>query len=1177
MPHPRPSTRCALILGVVLMLAGTTGWAQSGRGTITGVVKDSSGAVLPGVRVEALHVATNVRTAATTNGVGLYSLLNLPLGAYSVTFTLDGFSTLRHENITVGLTQTVTLDAVLAVGGLQDAVTVTADAPLLSTTTPEVGTTMKNDVVTSLPLSVSGGRSLENFAYALTPSVEGDNWTSRIAGGLPFTKEVVLDGTSAVIQIGGHIGESSPPMESVEEFKVLTSGIAAEYGRTGGGVFNFSLKSGTNRFRGSAYGYVRNEALNANTWQNKYMSEAYPGRAGEFKKPNDRQYIVGTSVGGPIFKDRTFYFGSYEDYRQSRFVLGPYNATVPTAAFLNGDFSALLDRGTLLGTDAAGNPIYKGAIVDPVTRLVFPNNVIPAERISAVSKKIADLFRQGYAPMVDRVSNNSALPYYNNPDFKQRQLAVKLTHQLSGGSQLSASYIWTRRPRTLVDAGGVWNPNDDGQMGGPLSRARKQNVGTDQVRVSHSQTLSPTVLNVANATFSRYNNPSVAGSASGGWPEQLGFGDVGKGNFPNIQFGGAVNGISTTRIGYEANSGYEGRVFILSDSVSWVKSRHSFKFGGEYRHSSLASHTATGVLSFNFAPDQTRFLGPSWQAQTGFGLASFLLGAVNDANKVTAGDLSGRRNYIAAYAQDDIRVNDNLTVNLGLRWETTGPWTEKDGQWATYDTTIQSPKYGIPGALVYATGGGSTFEGKRDWKEFGPRVGASYKLTERAVLRGAYGIFYQPIGADYWAGVPYGFAPGFRGDNRMSAVGGGKPAFYWDAGYPGAEVPPGTKDPDLAQWGMVSMSRDGLQAGRMQQWNAGVEFEVVHDLVVGAEYLGNKGTDLNSGDLARNQPDLGAMTTLLKAGKEWNWVSDAASAAAAGVPYPYAGFSNYAFMALAPYPRVAETWGPLYTVGAPLGTQTYHALQLTATKRMSNGIAASAAYTLSRSRSNIDSGFQESWGTGLLQDVTKLDAEAKTVDANDMTHVFKGFVTWELPFGNGRRFLNRSGVVDAVLGGWQLSMIFKYFSGTPMGITSSASYAGWSTYGYPIYVNATAGTDVSNQFDAGAFDITTPGGAGNRYFDPKAFSNPAYGEFGRGPRYFEQLRTFSRSYEDLGLMKNFRIGSRMRAQVRLELINILNRKYFSNPITSISNPNFGNVISLTGEPRQGQIGLRFEW
>ena len=1177
MPHLRLSTRCALMFCVVLILMGATAWAQSGRGTITGVVKDPSGAVLPGVSVEAVHVATNVRSATITNNVGLYSLPNLPLGTYAVTFTLQGFSPLRREAITVGLAETITLDATLDVGGLQDTVTVTSDAPVLSASTAQVGTTMKNSVVTSLPLTVSGGRSLENFAYALTPSVEGDNWTSRIAGGLPFSKEVVLDGTSAVIQIGGHIGESSPPMESVEEFKVMTSGIAAEYGRTGGGVFNFSLKSGTNSIHGSGYGYLRNERLNANTWQNRYMTDAFPTRANEFEKPSDRQYVSGVSMGGPVFKDRTFYFGSFEDYRQSRFVLGPNNATVPTAAFLNGDFSALLDTQTLLGYDSAGSPIYKGAIVDPVTRLVFQNNVIPSDRISAVSQKIVDLYRQGYAPTVDSVSNNSALPYYNDPDFKQHQLAIKLTHHLTAASQLSGSYIWTRRPRTLVDQGGIWDPNDAGKMGGPLSKARLQEVGSDQVRASHSHSLSSNLLNVANVTFSRYDNPSIAGSADGGWPQELGFGDVGKGNFPEIEFGSAVNGIGMTPIGYGANSGYDGKVFILSDSLSWVKNRHSFKFGGEFRHSTLTSRTSTGVLGFNFAPDQTRFIGPSWQAQTGFGFASFLLGAVNEADQETAGDLSGRRDYLALFVQDDLRVNDKLTLNVGLRWETTGPWTEKNGRWATYDRTALSPQYRDSGSArlchrrQHELRGRARLEGVRSARRRRVQAVGCRRASGglRPLLPANRNRLLGRRSVRLRARFPWR-QPRERGGQRTARLQLGRR-------LPGQEVASVTKDPDFTQWGMVAMSQDGLHAGRLQQWNAGVEFEIMKDFVVGAEYLGNKGTDLNSGDLARNQPDMQALGNLLRAGNEWSWVSSEASAAAAGVPYPYPGFANYAFMALAPFPRVAETWGPLYHVGSPLGAQTYHALQLTANKRMSNGIAANAAYTYSRSRSNVDSAFQETWGVGLLQDVTRLDAEAEVIDANDLTHVLKGFVTWELPFGEGRRYLDRSGAVDALLGGWQVSVIFKHLTGTPIAITSSASYTGWSTYGYPIYVNADPNGNFANQFDADSFNIAKPGDAGNRYFDPTVFSNPAYGEFGKGPRFFAQLRTFSRTYENLGLLKSFRVGGRARAQIRFELINIFNRKYFSDPETRIDNPNFGNVTSLTGEPRQGQIGLRFEW
>ena len=265
-------------------------------------------------------------------------------------------------------------------GGVAEAVTVSADTALLNKANPEIGTSMASDIVTNLPLNFAGGRSLENFAYAIAPSVEGNNWTSNINGGAPFTKEVVLDGTSAVIQIGGHIGESSPPMEAVEEFTVQTSGIPAEYGRTAGGVFNFSLKSGTNQIRGSAYGYLRNEALNANTWQNNYLAATDPENADEYERAKDRQYLGGASLGGPIIKDKTFFYVAVEEYQQTRFLLGGLTQTVPTERMLNGDFGQLLNTGAApLGTDAGGNPIYPGAILDPAHRPRLPRQRHPRE------------------------------------------------------------------------------------------------------------------------------------------------------------------------------------------------------------------------------------------------------------------------------------------------------------------------------------------------------------------------------------------------------------------------------------------------------------------------------------------------------------------------------------------------------------------------------------------------------------------------------------------------------------------------------------------------------------------------------------------------------------------------------------------------------------------------------
>ena len=712
-------------------------------------------------------------------------------------------------------------------------------------------------------------------------------------------------------------------------------------------------------------------------------------------------------------------------------------------------------------------------------------------------------------------------------------------------------------------------------MGGPLSKARTQVVTSPQVRLSHSHTFSSNVLNVANFSWGQYYNPSTAGAADGGWPAKLGFTNSASGNFPEVDFGDAVNGVGESPIGYAANGNYRSNVFIVSDSVSWVTGKHSFKFGGEVRFMQTTSRPDTGSMYFDFTPDETRFLGQPWSNQTGFGFASFLLGDVHGASQATPGELTGRRDYEALYAQDDFRINEKLTVNLGLRWEVTGPWSEKNGHWANYNNTAINPTTGVPGLLEFAKDGSTTFEGPRDWSQFGPRIGFSYQPTSRAVIRGAYGIFYQGIGMDYWTGVPYGFAPGFRSTNRVDPVGGGVPAFNWDDGYPGVDEPP-TQDPNALPWGVTTMSAEGLKGGRIQQWNAGVDFELTRDLAVGLNYIGNTGSKLHSGNFQRNQPDMQALGNLVKSGKEWNWVSDPASAADAGVPYPYAGFSNFAMMALAPYAQVAQTWGPLFYVGSPLGKQSYNALQVTVNKRRSHGVTAYASYTYSRSRGDMDTGFQETWWIGPIQDVNNLAMEGNVISKFDQTHVLKGYVAWELPFGKGKRFLNKEGLADALLGGWEVSLIFRYDTGAPLYFNSNGYIAGWSDFGYPIYVNRNANVSLDNNFDPSTFDIANPASPSNRHFNPAAFSNPAYGEFGTGPGKFEELRAPGGAYEDLGIMKHFTIGP-VRAQLRLELVNLFNRHYFGWPNTDIGSDVFGQMTSTTGTPRQGQVSIRFDW
>src|SRR5437867_3087135 len=372
-----------LTMFVVACLAiATIADAQVNRATISGTVTDSLGAAIPGVTVTITDESGLAHTALT-NGAGQYTVPSLPVGTYTAKFEIQGFKTSVRDNLTVQVAQTLRLDAELEVGELAETITVSGTLHLIQTETPDVGTTVTRDYLLALPLSMGGGRYPETFAYKLSPGVEGDTWTSRINGSPAFSKEVLLDGATVTTYLAGHFGESSVSMEALEEFKVQTSGLSAEYGRTGGGVFNFVMRSGANQLHGSLFGQLRNEALNANSSANNAA-----GRP----RARERRFDYGGSFGGPVHipklydgRDKTFFFFAYEKYRERQLAFGTPNRTVPQLEMYDGDLSRLLTT-QVAGTDALGRTIYRGAIYDPNTlkqvdgRFVadpFPNNVIP--------------------------------------------------------------------------------------------------------------------------------------------------------------------------------------------------------------------------------------------------------------------------------------------------------------------------------------------------------------------------------------------------------------------------------------------------------------------------------------------------------------------------------------------------------------------------------------------------------------------------------------------------------------------------------------------------------------------------------------------------------------------------------------------------------------------------------
>lgn len=1145
-----------ITLCLVVFLVLGSALAQSDRASITGTVKDSSGAVVPGATVTATNDATNVQSSATTNSLGLYSILNLPIGRYTIRFTHAGFAALERKGVALQVSQVAEIDSVLKVGGSSEVLTVTEDAPVLQTQTASLTTNLTNNVVSGLPLNVQGGRNITAFMFAYVPGVEGSDYDSHISGSVSKSKEVMIDGTSAVAQIGGYISESQPPMEAVEEFQVETTGIRADEGRSGGGVFRYNLKSGTNGWHGSGFGFMHNEALDANSWKNKYFGDT---------RPKDRLFDYGGSFGGPIFKNKTFFYAAYERYTFENFGLGNVDGTVPTTAFLNGDFSALLDKSAApLGTDGAGNTIYKGAIFDPVSGNVFVNNIIPQNRFSPASQKIVDIFKQQYQPMTSGLIRNNAMPASQPaPRLHQNLYSVKIDHILSDNHRMAGSFIYAVIPRMLADQGGIWSPGSTD--GGPLANAYDHETNAPSVRFSDSYTFTPHVLNVFNFTLNRFHNPSSAVSQKGNWPTALGLGNFGAGNFPIIKFQG-VNGdqfrtaptgeqVKEGQLGSQFNDFYTANTFIYGDNLSWVRGRHIFKFGAEFRAAQFNSHGDSGVPTFVFDPAQT---AGTYGGNAGFGFASFLLGQANQASVSEPNNTYGRRKSLSLYAQDDIRVNDKLTLNLDLRWDFNGRYHEKYGHWSNFNTTAINPVTGQPGALEFAKDGSDSFEREQNYHNFSGHIGAAYQVTPKTVVRGSFGVFYVPLNLNTWGAIPYGFNPGFTQNNQVLT------SFNWDNGYPGKAVDVG-KDPNFTKWGMVSVDPRSLQLGNQQQWMIGVQREITNDMRVDVSFVQSHSYHLQSGVLAANQPKLSDYTALANAGGLWNWVTKP-------------GFSGFGWASVAPFPNVAMTWGPLFYVGSPLGNADYRSLQFNLTKRTSHGLAMQVSYNLSKAHGDTDNSFQELWWSGPIQDVYNLEQERQTISPFDATHIVKGYINYDLPFGKGKALLSGAGsVLDGFVGGWTLTTGFRYSSGTPMRITANAWYPGINN----VYANIDSTCDLKINSDARV---------GEYYFNPACFSNPANGSFGNAPGYLEQLRNPGIATEDIGLNKALSFGrdGRYKLSLRAQFFNAFNRHRFGTPNTSIGEmeadgvtPKFGKITSanLTGTPgpRQGQLGVRFTW
>lgn len=1208
--------------GILLLLfaAPIAMWGQADLSTITGTVTDSSGAVITSVDVTATQISTGVHFRAVSNNLGFYSLLNLPIGNYVLTFRKSGFKDFNRNGIVLQTQHTLQVNATMQVGSVSETVTVTG-TPVLEMQS-EVGTNMNAQELTDLPISIAGsGRDLQTFAFDVTPNVSGNGWTSYIAGSQAFTKEVLIDGTSTDSGIVGEFGESEPSMDAVQEAQIDTTGLSVEDGRSGGGAFMYELKSGTNQFHGSSFGFLQNEFLNANTWLNNwYLSQcgsgptcAYNGLPrSDYERAMNRFFDYGFSGGGPVWRKwlglkKMYIFGAYEKYLQSDWRQNPNSATVPTANMLNGDFSELLSNaaevqgnwsdgtpkcttspcpilqseGGAPFTDSAGNTIYYGSIFNPQGN-VYPGNII-TDAFSPIAQKIVSIYKKDYQPTAAGLTQNYPSLVNGYPWFHQTQFSLKYDWDIANNDHVSASYIYNLRPRISASPGSsLWQTGT--QDGGPLTFGLTQTTIANEYRISETHTFSPQLANVIAYTFNSFQNKSVPTSLSN-YASQLGFGSVTSlPNFPYVTFNGSPNGVGETRIGnyYSATAGYVAYNAILNDTLSWMMGRHTLKFGTEIRALGFNSDSTGGALQFNFSNQTFAPLNTAIQPYVGSAFANFLLGQVQSASQGVTFTQDSRRKELAFFAEDDIRINPRFTATVGLRWELTRPLHVLGGKWSNFDVTAPNLAYNnIPGAVTWLNNPNGSFETYTDWHQLAPHVGFAYEVTKKLVARTSFGINYVPLGWNGYSGVPYGSAVGYTAVDQVTEVAPQTPAFQWDSGYPGVYTPPAGPNPKSSYipWGPANVDPHTRQLGFTENWYAGVQYELPSNARLDISYMGNSGRNLHDGALVpTNFPTWATYQKLLNSGHIWDWVWDSGSAASASVPYPYPGFSGPAYFAIEPYPQVyAQEWSGTFFTNSPIGQSGYNAVTVEGSKQ-SGALNLDLSYNWSRTTGNTGSAFFDTWSTNYWwQDPYKYKYEAHWPHTYDTV---KGYLTYVLPLGQGRRFLSGSSLLNYFVGGWTAGTIVSYGNAGQMGAIGSRNYY---PYWSAVYTNVAAHPNFKNLFKRynPGWNPTVAGTGpdpNSLFFDTSNFSDPPNGQLGNSPTVFSNWRGWAAPSEDASLLKGTKFGrdGRYVVTLRAEFFNVFNRHYWGGPNTSLSSAYFGHVTSVSGN-RTGQLGARFTW
>ncbi len=1098
-----------LLLGAACMQLSPPASAQEVSAGITGTVTDPSGAAVPGAAVTAKDMNRGTEWPTQTNAEGIYAFPRIPVGTYELKVEMRGFKTVIRPNIVLELNQRARIDIQMEIGGTTETIEVTGAAALLNTETTIVGSVISSNSIVNTPLVTRNYISLTLLTPGVTTTNPADfnSGTRTSGGGRPYvngnrkeSNNFLLDGVDNN-HTSDNLTSYQPNLDAIQEVKMITNNASAEFGNFQGGVINVTIKSGTNDFHGTAFEFFRNDKLNANNWARNWSLAPDP-KTGKAPRSPIRWNEFGATFGGPIIKDKIFFFGDYQGIRRNTPTAVNTFSVIP-AEFRNGDFSRLLTEKNIqlydpLNLDTNGN------------RLPFVNNQIPVSRMNTVVKNLFNSKDLYPLPINSNLQNNQ----YNaaRSQIVSDQFDVKIDAKRGTKDDLSFRYSWGRQETPGF--------NNFPLIFNSFNHAPFQNGVANWTR-----TFSPKIVNELRFGANRIMNWNGGeDKGMGNVAEKLGIaqGNDRAGGLFGINFtGGLASGLGSSNIGTQQK--FPNNTFHLADNVTIIRGRHMIKTGGQLLRQQMnpfyaGNNGRTGFITFN----GQYTAGPNPKAPTSKGLAEadFFLGFESRAGRgLNTGSWGHRKIILGFYVQDDWRATDELTVNLGLRWEYHSPLVEVLDRQSNFQP--------FTGTLMLAGKDGNSRALYNPFKkDFQPRIGFAWTpkaLGRRTVVRGAYTISSFMEGTGTNLRLPMN--PPFNAEYEAIYEGQTTVGGTLDQGLTVLKQADPYKNANIRLWDQY------VRPANVQQWSFILEQQLWSEMVLSAGYIGQHGAHLV-------------------------------------VPMPYFQKKLNADKTTTPSPYLAgnPTLKNIAQISGTesCGNQRYDGFQFSARQRFSKGLEFQLSYTLSHGMSDAI-GYYGEGGQAASQSAYwqyLYDRKAEWGPTYfDARHMLSFVYTYQFPFGKGKSFGNNwHPVINGILGGWQMGGILNLRSGFPLTIQS---------------------TDRSGTTSRGARADRVGNGEGPKqvgkgltWLDKSAFKEPVAGTLGnsgigvvRGPGW----KTF-----DLSMQKTFPFTERRGLEFRAEIFNLSNTPQFGTPVRSVSSATFGEITGAQGE-RQIQFGMKFNF